>query len=387
MAGAGYKSFTPSSLASEDVNTYLMQQSVMVFASSAARSSALPVPTEGMVSYLKDTDVTEFYTGSAWASLATTVTSNAISGFRNFLINGDFRVDQRNSGATKTFTAGGALSYSVDRWYGFCTGANVTGTQLLGTDDQQYYFIGAAGNTSVGFGQRIEALSSSCLVGKTATLSVSLGSSNGSYSVTWSAYRANTTNAFGTLASPTRTLIATGTFTGTGSGITRFTASFAVPFAATTGIEIVFTHGALTSGSLVFGKAQLEEGAVATLFEQRPIGLELALCQRYYALIASGNGVFVGNAAMQSTTAFESVIPLPVQMRATPTLVATTGTDYYGIYVLNVERRGPSLANASNSPLNLRLYGTLTTSTTVGSAAGFYTTNASASIAASAEFT
>ena len=75
MAGAGYKSFTPSSLASEDVNTYLMQQSVMVFASSAARSSALPVPTEGMVSYLKDTDVTQYYTGSAWASLATLVSA------------------------------------------------------------------------------------------------------------------------------------------------------------------------------------------------------------------------------------------------------------------------------------------------------------------------
>lgn len=66
MAGAGYKSFTPSSLASEDVNTYLMQQSVMVFASSAARSSALPVPTEGMVSYLTDTNQLLVWNGTAW---------------------------------------------------------------------------------------------------------------------------------------------------------------------------------------------------------------------------------------------------------------------------------------------------------------------------------
>jgi hypothetical protein len=69
MAGTGYKSFTPSSLTSDEVNTYLMQQSVMVFASSAARSSALPVPAEGMVSFLKDTDVTQYYTGSAWVNV------------------------------------------------------------------------------------------------------------------------------------------------------------------------------------------------------------------------------------------------------------------------------------------------------------------------------
>jgi hypothetical protein len=134
-----------------------------------------------------------------------------------------------------------------------------------------------------------------------------------------------------------------------------------------------------------FTGVQLEQNYQPTPFEQRPIGVELALCQRYYTLVASGNGVFVGNSAMQSATAFETVVPLPVPMRIAPTLVASTGTDYYGIYVLNVERRAPSIANQSNSPLNLRLYGTLTTSTTVGSAGGFYTTNASTSIAASAE--
>ncbi len=123
----------------------------------------------------------------------------------------------------------------------------------------------------------------------------------------------------------------------------------------------------------------------ATPFEQRPIGTELALCQRYYTLVASGNGVFVANAAMHTTNAFESVVPLPVPMRIAPALVSPTGTDYYGVYVLNIERRTSSLANASNSPLNLRIYGTLTSTTTAGSAAGFYTTNASASIAASAE--
>jgi hypothetical protein len=71
MAGAGYKLFsTGDVLSASDVNTYLQQQTIMVFASAAARTTALAsVLAEGMVSYLKDTDVVEIYTGAAWVSL------------------------------------------------------------------------------------------------------------------------------------------------------------------------------------------------------------------------------------------------------------------------------------------------------------------------------
>jgi len=71
MAGAGYKLFsTGDVLSASDVNTYLQQQTVMVFASAAARTTALAsVLAEGMVTYLKDTDVVEIYTGASWVSL------------------------------------------------------------------------------------------------------------------------------------------------------------------------------------------------------------------------------------------------------------------------------------------------------------------------------
>jgi hypothetical protein len=71
MAGAGYKLFsTGDVLSASDVNTYLQQQTIMVFASAAARTTALAsVLAEGMVTYLKDTDVVEIYTGAAWVSL------------------------------------------------------------------------------------------------------------------------------------------------------------------------------------------------------------------------------------------------------------------------------------------------------------------------------
>lgn len=67
MAGAGYKSFSSGDiLTASDVNTYLMQQTVMVFDNAAARTSAIAAPSEGMMSYLKDTNKTYRYDGSSW---------------------------------------------------------------------------------------------------------------------------------------------------------------------------------------------------------------------------------------------------------------------------------------------------------------------------------
>lgn len=77
MAGAGYKLFaTGDVLTAAQVNTYLMQQTVMVFASSAARTSALSgVLAEGMVSYLQDTNSLEVYDGSAWVGATGDITA------------------------------------------------------------------------------------------------------------------------------------------------------------------------------------------------------------------------------------------------------------------------------------------------------------------------
>jgi hypothetical protein len=90
MAGAGYKLFqTGDVLTAAQVNTYLNEQTVMVFASAAARTSALTsVLAEGMVSYLQDTNAVEVYDGSAWVSIGasgditgiTTGTDSGLSG-------------------------------------------------------------------------------------------------------------------------------------------------------------------------------------------------------------------------------------------------------------------------------------------------------------------
>lgn len=70
MAGQGKKTFVAGEvLTAQDVNGYLMDQSVMNFADSGARGSAIPTPTEGMVTYLADTNAIEVYDGSAFVGV------------------------------------------------------------------------------------------------------------------------------------------------------------------------------------------------------------------------------------------------------------------------------------------------------------------------------
>ena len=85
MAGAGYKLFsTGEVLSATNVNTYLMQQTVMVFASAAARTTALSgVLAEGMISYRTDSKVLEIYNGTSWVDFSgdiTGITTGATSG-------------------------------------------------------------------------------------------------------------------------------------------------------------------------------------------------------------------------------------------------------------------------------------------------------------------
>ncbi len=68
-AGLGFKDFvTGEVLTAADVDGYLMQ-GVWVFANAAARTSAVTSPQEGNMSFLKDTNSTEYYDGSAWVAI------------------------------------------------------------------------------------------------------------------------------------------------------------------------------------------------------------------------------------------------------------------------------------------------------------------------------
>ena len=230
-------------------------------------------------------------------NLTVTGTAAMASSFkRNRIINGNMAADQRNAGAAQTITAAAALAYTVDRFYAYCTGANVTGQQVAGATANQYRyrFTGAASVTAIGFAQRIEAINSADLAGTTATLSVDLANSLLT-TVTWTAYYANTTDTFGTLASPTVTSIATGTFTVT-STVSRYNAQISIPSAATTGLQIVLSVGAQTSGTWTIGSVQLEVGTKATTYEMQIYSDQLAQCCRYFLWVPFSEG-FLATAA------------------------------------------------------------------------------------------
>jgi hypothetical protein len=71
-AGLGFIEFTTGDvLTAADANGYLASQVVMVFADAAARTTAITSPQEGMMSFRKDADALEYYSGAAWVAVDT----------------------------------------------------------------------------------------------------------------------------------------------------------------------------------------------------------------------------------------------------------------------------------------------------------------------------
>jgi hypothetical protein len=70
-----YKVFTNGSvLNASEVNDNLMNQAVITFSNSTARGSAITTPVEGMLTYLEDTDIYQFWNGTAWTNLTSSPT-------------------------------------------------------------------------------------------------------------------------------------------------------------------------------------------------------------------------------------------------------------------------------------------------------------------------
>ena len=196
--------------------------------------------------------------------------------FRNRIINGDMRIDQRNGGASQSITAA-SPAYSVDRFIVRPVGGTVTGQRVAGSGSNQfvYQITGGASVTQLQFEQRIESTNSYDLAGKDVTISADLSNSLLT-TASWLLYYANVADNFSA-----NTLISFGNWT-VSSSMSRYSATVSVPAGATTGLYLMFVVGSQTSGTFKIGNVQLEAGSTATEFERRPIGVELALCQRYF---------------------------------------------------------------------------------------------------------
>lgn len=312
----------------------------------------------------------------------TTQPTAGYTGFRNRLINGDMRIDQRNAGGAITPLTG---AYTVDRWGCFLSQASkVTCQQNAGGVTPPAGFTKYLGFTSssaytpltneiFGFAQTIEGYNIADLAWGTAsakgvTLSFWVRSSltgtfggflkNGGVNVQGYSnlfygfsYTINTANTWEyktvTITAPT-----SGSWeVGNGSGLSVAFSLGAGP-TATGGsaawgstfylqpagcVNVVATSGA----SLYVTGVQLEQGSSATAFESRTIGTELGLCKRYYqhspalgsAAPAIGNymNFRTGIASTFNSASAEScVIALGTTMRTIPTITAFRPTHSTG---------------------------------------------------------
>ena len=242
------------------------------------------------------------------------------TGFRNRIINGDMRVWQR--GTTVTPSLGSLTSYVSDRWASYQTGAALAVGRssgfVSGANAFQYAasLTGAAGNTEATFFQCIESLNTADLSGQTITLSVWLYSGIAK-SINLFIDSADVADVFS--ATTNRSAVA---FSHTGSGWEKAILTYvSANSAVANGIRVRFSFGALTSGVFGFTGVQLEAGSTATDFERRPIGTELALCQRYfqsYGGQSANDMVCMGTT--NSTSNFLGIVHLPVTMRTNPTV-------------------------------------------------------------------
>ncbi len=111
-----YKVFSNGSvLNASDLNDYLMKQSVMVFSNSTARASALTSPTEGMMTYLEDTNRFQYYNGTAWQDLSDEATGWSDKSANYSVVASDLGTTIRSTGSAITITIDNVLTQQGDR--------------------------------------------------------------------------------------------------------------------------------------------------------------------------------------------------------------------------------------------------------------------------------
>jgi hypothetical protein len=302
--------------------------------------------------------------------------AGSLSG-RNRVIGGCMRIDQRNAGGSVTATT--AFPYTVDRWQ--CGGSQNSKFTVQQSTTAPTNFVNSALITSssaytVGasdyflFQQSIEGLNFSDLGWGTAnaqsvTISFRVRSSltgtfggalnnadnSRSYPFSYSISSANTWE--------TKTLTIPGEATGTwlatnGIGLTlRFSLGTGSTFTTTAGAWASGAYFSATGATSVVGTSgatfyitgvQLEAGTVATPFERRSYGQELALCQRYF-WTNYNTGTAVGSVTLSGYIFFTrwndagnvsyNSVQCPVPMRTAPTVTGYSTGGVSGVWTDN----------------------------------------------------
>jgi len=299
------------------------------------------------------------------------------TGFKNRIINGDMRIDQRNAGASVTPIDTVARPYALDRWCtrqsqaskfsiqqsstaptGFINSSLITSLSAYSiTSSDQFVFlqiVEGLNASDLAWGTESAAtvnLSFQVRSSLTGTFGGSLRNVNGDRSYPFS-YTINVANTW-----ETKTLTIAGDTSGTwvttnGIGITvGFGFGVGSTLSGTAGAWAATNYASATGATSVVGTngatfyitgVQLEKGSTATSFDYRPYGTELALCQRYYnksynTNVTPGTNTTEGLWISVSAGGAGWVnFDFPVEMRAVPTVTPYNITGTSGVYASDV---------------------------------------------------
>jgi hypothetical protein len=140
-----------------------------------------------------------------------------------------------------------------------------------------------------------------------------------------------------------------------------------------------------TSNEWYITGVQLEAGTSATNFEFLPTDVNLKRCYRYYEVIVSGNTKVIAPAITYTASTAAGIINFKTTKRATPTLDAVTGSDYYEFFRAGATPEYSSFSIGDASVNLCYISGDSASNTTAGYAGYLQTNNASSFIAFDSE--
>ena len=255
------------------------------------------------------------------AETAQEVRSLIGAGRKNLIINGDFKVSQRGDYTSATTTTSG---YDLDRWVTSVAGVTATLQQVvtpsLPAGESEYsdsvkVSATSTATGSIGVVQKLE--DDTVLGGRTFTLSAWIKSNHAKaylylYEGNDGVYHYSSTHSGG---GDWEKITVTGTLA-TGSTDVRVYAKIQSGSDSNTSI--------ISGDYIEISQVQLELGSVATDFEHRSYGEELALCQRYYWTESQSDSYHnVCTGFYPNTTLFIGVVHTPVAMRLSPSLITS----------------------------------------------------------------
>jgi hypothetical protein len=312
------------------------------------------------MSQIKVNAVTDGSGGNTATINSMTPTADSLQGFRNRIINGDMRIDQRNAGASITLP-NSTTTYTLDRWFAFENGSMVFSIQRSSTAPTSFtnsILITTTTGAAAGASERsqlcsriegfnVADLNWGTANAKTVTLSFWIRSSlTGQFGGSLQNVNADRSYPFSFTISAANTFeYKTITISGdtTGTWATDNSTGIQLNFDLGMGSSLLGTAGAwaaadyrgatgdtklsgTTGATMYITGVQLEVGSVATPFERRDYGRELIMCQRYYFRTNPGANAYYGNAFNATTSLSYVLTNFPVTMRVAPSALEQTGT-------------------------------------------------------------